>query len=104
QESLLGAAALDAAGDVEERRRLEDAALHQPDAPGLLDDEEPVRIEARGGHVHRMREPGRDQLGGDRRAADRRDAGADRGRVLQLTGRRAAVTAGGVAVVAFLPR
>src|SRR5436309_5703523 len=102
QQALLAAAALDLRPDVEERGRLQGAALDQADAPGLLDDEEPVRIERRRGHVGRVREARGDEHRLDRGPAHGRDAGADGRGVLELTGGRAAVAARRVAVVALL--
>src|SRR5438132_6704255 len=102
EQALLAAAALDLRAEVEERGRLEGAVLHQADAPGLLDDEEPVRIERRRGHVGRVRETRGDEHRLDRGPADGRDAGADGRGVLQLAGGRAAVAARRVAVVALL--
>src|SRR5438132_9079347 len=102
QQALLAAAALDLRPVVEDRGSMQGAALDQADPPGLLDDEEPVRIEQRRGHVGRVREARGDEHGLDRGPADGRDAGADGRGVLELTGGRAAVAARRVAVVALL--
>src|SRR5207302_6816197 len=96
------ATAGDLARDVEERGRLKDVVLDDADAPRLLDHEHAVRIEPGGRHRGRLLEPRRDAHGVKRRAGDRGHAGADGRRVLELTGRRAAVAAHQVAVVALL--
>ena len=103
QQALLGAQA-DAAGEVEERGRQEAAVAEDAHGARLLDDEQTVGVEGRRGDLHRLREAGCDADGGEVRGGVRGDAGAQRRRVLELTGVRAAVAAHHVAVVALLGR
>src|SRR5206468_5319334 len=96
------AAARDLAPDVEKYLRLQDAVLDDADGTALLDDEDAMRIESRRGDVQRVGQARGDPDRGDRGPGDRRHAGADRGRVLELAGCGAAVARAGVAVVALL--
>src|SRR5262249_12730856 len=102
EQPLLGAGpAVDERLDGEEGRREQHAVLDDADAAGLLEHEDAVRVERRRRHEERCFEPARDPDGMDRRARGRRYALANRGRVLELTARRAPVAVYGIAVVAL---
>jgi hypothetical protein len=92
----------DLAGQIEERRRQEDAVTHDADRARLLDDEHATRIERRRSRVERLRQAGGDERLVERGRRRRRHAVAERRDVLELTGGGAAVVTGRVAVVALL--
>src|SRR5581483_448344 len=101
------AAARDLAAKVEERPRLEAAALDDPDRPRLLDDVQPLRLRRDAGDVGRRREAGEQQrrlrrgrgrllARGDRdRAGDGGEAGEHAGQVLKRTRRSSSSLPGG---------